>query len=116
MLSGFLITSLLIAEWRRSGTIALGAFWARRARRLLPALFWLVAVVGLYTPSRARWMRSPASRATDSRPCSMPATGIRSPPARNYFAATGPVSPLKHTWSLAIEEQFYMFWPVLLMA
>src|SRR6478672_13258865 len=48
VLSGFLITSLLIAEWRRSATIALRAFWARRARRLLPALFCLVAVVGLY--------------------------------------------------------------------
>src|SRR6185312_17020479 len=48
VLSGFLITSLLIAEWRGSATIALRAFWARRARRLLPALFCVVAVVGLY--------------------------------------------------------------------
>lgn len=48
VLSGFLITSLLIAEWRGSATIALPAFWARRARRLLPALFCMVAVVGLH--------------------------------------------------------------------
>src|ERR1700729_290137 len=48
VLSGFLITSLLMVEWRKSSTIALGAFWARRARRLLPALFCMVAVIGIY--------------------------------------------------------------------
>src|SRR5271154_6425468 len=48
VLSGFLITSLLVAEWRRSSRIALGPFWAGRARRLLTALFCMVAVVGVY--------------------------------------------------------------------
>jgi peptidoglycan/LPS O-acetylase OafA/YrhL len=48
VLSGFLSTSLLVVEWRRSSTIGLKAFWARRAWRLLPALFCLVTVVGLY--------------------------------------------------------------------
>ena len=48
VLSGFLITSLLIAEWRESSRIRLGAFWARRSRRLLPALFALVCVIGIY--------------------------------------------------------------------
>ncbi len=48
VLSGFLITSLLIGEWRRRRTIDLKAFWGRRARRLLPALFCLVAVIGIY--------------------------------------------------------------------
>src|SRR5947209_8947707 len=48
VLSGFLITSLLVREWQRSATIALRAFWGRRARRLLPALICLVAVIGIY--------------------------------------------------------------------
>src|SRR6201986_4843328 len=53
VLSGFLITSLLVAEWRRHSTIALRAFWGRRARRLLPALFCLVAVIGIYYATTA---------------------------------------------------------------
>src|ERR1700733_7988822 len=53
VLSGFLITSLLVAEWRRHSTIALRAFWCRRARRLLPALFCLVAVIGIYYATTA---------------------------------------------------------------
>ena len=48
VLSGFLITMLLMKEWTRSGTIRLRAFWARRARRLLPALFLLLGAIGLY--------------------------------------------------------------------
>ena len=115
VLSGFLITSLLIAEWRRSGTIALRAFWARRARRLLPALFCLVAVVGLYD----------ALASTDGLVPGIKGDGIATlfyygnwheiATGSNYFAATGPVSPLQHTWSLAIEEQFYILWPVSLL-
>ena len=116
VLSGFLITSLLIAEWRRSGTVALRAFWARRARRLLPALFCLVVVVGLYE----------ALASTDGLVPGLKGDGIATlfyygnwheiATGSNYFAATGPVSPLQHTWSLAIEEQFYILWPVSLLA
>ena len=116
VLSGFLITSLLIAEWRRSGTVALRAFWARRARRLLPALFCLVGVVGLYE----------ALASTDSLVPGLKGDGIATlfyygnwheiATGSNYFAATGPPSPLQHTWSLAIEEQFYILWPVSLLA
>jgi peptidoglycan/LPS O-acetylase OafA/YrhL len=115
VLSGFLITSLLVAEWRRSGTIGLRAFWARRARRLLPALFCLVAVVGLYQ----------ALASTDGVVPGIKGDGLATlfyfgnwheiATGSNYFAATGPVSPLQHTWSLAIEEQFYVLWPLSLL-
>jgi peptidoglycan/LPS O-acetylase OafA/YrhL len=115
VLSGFLITSLLIVEVRRSGTIRLGRFWARRARRLLPALFFLVAVLGLVRavlPHLIDW--------TDPVPDALAslfyvanwhfiATGS------GYFAASSAQSPLLHTWSLAIEEQFYLVWPMVVL-
>jgi peptidoglycan/LPS O-acetylase OafA/YrhL len=62
VLSGFLITSLLVAEWQRTSTIALGAFWARRARRLLPPLFCLVAVIGIYYALAGASQAIPAAR------------------------------------------------------
>jgi len=81
VLSGFLITSLLIAEWRGSATIALRAFWARRARRLLPALFCMVAVVGLYEALASSGSSLPDLRGDESRPSSTTATGTRSRPS-----------------------------------
>jgi peptidoglycan/LPS O-acetylase OafA/YrhL len=116
VLSGFLITSLLTAEWGRTGRIALRAFWSRRARRLLPALFALVAAIGLYYA-----LAGPAKAIPD-----LEGDGISTllyfsnwhqvAAGTNYFAASGPVSPLQHTWSLAIEEQFYLLWPLLVLA
>jgi peptidoglycan/LPS O-acetylase OafA/YrhL len=115
VLSGFLITSLLIAEWRRTTSIALLAFWARRARRLLPALFCLVFAVGLY--QAVVGPASPAAGLKDDGLATLFYFGNwhQIATASSYFAATGPVSPLQHTWSLAIEEQFYIVWPLLFL-
>ena len=115
VLSGFLITSLLIAEWRGSATIALPAFWARRARRLLPALFCMVAVVGLHEALASGGSSLPGLRG-DRIAALFYSQLARDRHPSNYFAATVPVSPLQHTWSLAIEEQFYILWPVSLLA
>ncbi|HWE11095.1 MAG TPA: acyltransferase family protein [Solirubrobacteraceae bacterium] len=115
VLSGFLITSLLVAEWARSSTIALRAFWARRARRLLPALFVLVLVIGVYYalggPAQAipNLETNGISTLLYFNNWHQIATGT------NYFAASGPISPLQHTWSLAIEEQFYVVWPLVVL-
>jgi len=116
VLSGFLITSLLIAEWRGSATIALRAFWARRARRLLPALFCVVAVVGLYEAVSSSSSDIPGLKGDGIATLFYYGNWHQIATQSNYFAATGPVSPLQHTWSLAIEEQFYIFWPTSLLA
>ena len=115
VLSGFLITSLLVAEWTRSATIALRGFWARRARRLLPALFVLVLAIGVYYA-----LGGPTQAVPD-----LESDGISTllyfnnwhqiANGTNYFAASGPISPLQHTWSLAIEEQFYVVWPLVVL-
>jgi peptidoglycan/LPS O-acetylase OafA/YrhL len=115
VLSGFLITSLLLAEWTRSATIALRSFWARRARRLLPALFVLVLAIGVYYA-----LGGPTKAVPD-----LENDGISTllyfnnwhqiANGTNYFAASGPISPLQHTWSLAIEEQFYLVWPLVVL-
>jgi peptidoglycan/LPS O-acetylase OafA/YrhL len=116
VLSGFLITSLLIGEWRGSGTLALRAFWARRARRLLPALFCMVAVVGLHEALSSSGSMLPGLRGDGIATLFYYGNWHEIATQSNYFAATGPVSPLQHTWSLAIEEQFYLLWPTSLLA
>jgi peptidoglycan/LPS O-acetylase OafA/YrhL len=114
VLSGFLITSLLVAEWGRSAAISLGAFWARRARRLLPALFCLVAVIGLYYAAAGSSKAIPGLKGDGLSALIYYSNWHQIAAGSSYFAATGPVSPLEHTWSLAIEEQFYLVWPILL--
>ncbi len=115
VLSGFLITSLLLAEWRASGTIALGAFWGRRARRLLPALLGMVAVVGIYYALAGPNQSVPSLKTDGLSTLLYAGNWHQILSGSSYFAATGPVSPLQHTWSLAIEEQFYAFWPLMLL-
>ncbi len=112
ILSGFLITTLLIMEWRRSDRIALKQFWARRARRLLPALFLLLIFVAVFT----RLEIDPWNRA------SIRGDGIASlfyvanwrfiADKQGYFELFSAASPLRHMWTLAIEEQFYLVWPL----
>jgi len=113
VLSGFLITSLLLAEWGRSAAISLGTFWARRARRLLPALFCLVAVIGLYYAAAGSSQAIPGLKGDGLSALIYYSNWHQIAAGSSYFATTGPVSPLEHTWSLAIEEQFYLVWPIL---
>ncbi len=115
VLSGFLITSLLVAEWQRSGTIALGAFWMRRARRLLPALFCLVGAIGIYYLLAGAAHAVPGLKGDGISALTYVSNWHQIVAGSNYFAASGPVSPLEHTWSLAIEEQFYLVWPLVVL-
>ncbi len=116
VLSGFLITSLLVVEWGGSDRIALGAFWARRARRLLPALLCLVTVIGIYYALAGPSNAVPGLKADGIATLLYFGNWHQIVTQSSYFAATGPISPLQHTWSLAIEEQFYIFWPAVLFA
>ncbi|HEY0485900.1 MAG TPA: acyltransferase, partial [Mycobacteriales bacterium] len=115
VLSGYLITSLLLAEHARTGTIALTAFWGRRARRLLPALLVLVAftaVAGHATlaPDELARLRGDALAAL-----LYVANWRMIAHGTGYFDTTAAPSLLQHTWSLAIEEQFYLLWPLVLL-
>lgn len=112
VLSGFLITSLLVREWSRSGTIHFGAFWVRRARRLLPALFLvLIGIVVfaavLVAPSDLRRIRADSISSI-----AYVANWRFVFSGQSYFDQFGAPSPLRHLWSLSIEEQFYLVWPV----
>jgi len=117
VLSGFLITSLLLVEHRRSGRIDLGAFWIRRARRLLPALFLVLAAVVVYALSLAAPTELAPLRADGLATLGYVANWHAIASGVDYWALLGGVrSPLEHAWSLAIEEQFYLLWPLVVLA
>ena len=111
VISGFLITTLLIEEWQRSGAIDRPHFWMRRARRLLPALFAVLAAVAIYTavvvPDELARLRGDVIAAL-----TYTTNWFLIFSEQSYFDAFGRPSPLKHLWSLAVEEQFYIVWPV----
>ncbi|WP_239591401.1 acyltransferase family protein [Mycolicibacterium tusciae] len=114
VLSGFLITSLLLDEHRRTAEIRLGDFWIRRARRLLPALLVMVLVVvaarDLFSPESTASLRDDAV-ASFFWISNWAFVAQRA----DYFAQGAPPSPLQHTWSLGVEEQYYLLWPLLLI-
>jgi len=113
-LSGYLITDLLLGQHAVSGRLNLPEFWLRRARRLLPALFVMLAVVAVWVAVLDR------AQLPGLRPAVAAAAGYVSnwwliAQHTSYFARFGPPSPLGHLWSLAVEEQFYLIWPWLLL-
>ena len=111
VLSGFLITSLLLGEWTRSITIRLGQFWARRARRLLPALLVMLIGVAVFVKVFSGPGQFAGLRLDSLSTLFYVANWHFIVGGGNYFDVTAQPSPLQHMWTLSIEEQFYIVWP-----
>jgi peptidoglycan/LPS O-acetylase OafA/YrhL len=114
-ISGFLITGLLLREVERRGTLSLPAFWARRARRLLPASLVVVLACAAgtvaFVPITAwdQFFAELRASAAYAQNWHLASTAV------DYFAADDGPSPVRHFWSLSAEEQFYVFWPLLVL-
>jgi peptidoglycan/LPS O-acetylase OafA/YrhL len=113
-LSGYLITDILLAQLSSRGHIKLASFWLARARRLLPALFVMLAIVlawvTIFGPAQPDQFRKAVVSAV------FYVNNWQQIFANvSYFARFAPEGPLNHLWSLSVEEQFYIFWPFLLL-
>jgi peptidoglycan/LPS O-acetylase OafA/YrhL len=115
-LSGYLITDILVGQFAAQGRMKLKDFWLRRARRLLPALFVMLAVVTVWVNGFARSF-VPGYRGDVVASAVYVNNWWYIEQHTSYYARFAPPAPLDHLWSLAVEEQFYLVWPwvVLLM-
>jgi peptidoglycan/LPS O-acetylase OafA/YrhL/lysophospholipase L1-like esterase len=113
-LSGYLITDLLLGQWSARGRVQLADFWARRARRLLPAVFVMLAVVTAWVTVADR-ARLGSLRGAVAAAATYSSNWFLIVQNQSYFARFAPPAPLDHLWSLAVEEQFYLAWPWLLL-
>lgn len=115
VISGFLITGILAREYDTRNTIRLGRFWARRVRRLLPAS----TATLLVTMLAATFLLSPIAAETTARTALYAAAYVPNlflaVESADYFARDISRNPLVHFWSLAVEEQFYLAWPLVML-
>jgi len=115
VLSGYLITGLLVAELEKTSGLNLVQFYARRVRRLLPASA-LVLVVILLTGSLILAPQELEFAGRAARASALYMSNIFfARDAADYFSPDVEANPILHTWSLAVEEQFYLFWPLLIL-
>jgi peptidoglycan/LPS O-acetylase OafA/YrhL/lysophospholipase L1-like esterase len=114
VISGYLITCLLLSDWQQHGRVGLKRFWFRRARRLLPALFAMIFVVSIYAilflPDVVSQLRGEVIAALF-----YVENWFLIFRDLSYFQSAGRPPLLQHVWSLAVEEQFYLLWPLILV-
>jgi len=112
VISGYLITLLLIAERERTGAVSLGNFWVRRARRLLPALFTLligtITYCALFNRDYLGKLRGDVIGGV------LYVSNWFQMWTGSSYTSEGEFAPLRHLWSLAVEEQFYIIWPLVM--
>lgn len=113
VISGYLITLLLLADLAR-GTISLADFYERRIRRIFPALFVMLAVCAV---AATAWMfpGDLIKFGSNLAASALSASNIVLFYKSDYFAGAAKLNPLLHTWSLGVEEQFYLLWPLVLL-
>jgi peptidoglycan/LPS O-acetylase OafA/YrhL len=117
VISGFLITGLLVDELRATGSISLSRFYARRVRRLLPALaLVLIATLLLGAAMLLSVAGEQQDLAKSALAAALSGSNIFFYLSSNYFSVSADLMPLLHTWSLSVEEQYYLVWPTLLIA
>ena len=115
VLSGYLISRLLFVEHAAKGHIDLMQFWGRRVRRLLPALLCVVLAVAVAERFRGRLIGPAGGRWDVVGALTYTSNWVRLRGGAGYWSRFGPPSLLEHFWSLAIEEQFYLVWPLLMV-
>jgi peptidoglycan/LPS O-acetylase OafA/YrhL len=114
VLSGYLITGLLLAEAERRGRVSLGGFYVRRARRILPAAALTLLVTDLVASHLLNFVRARQVLSDSVWAAAFGANVHFAQQGSDYFAQGQPPSPLLHFWTLSVEEQFYLVWPALL--
>lgn len=115
VLSGFLITGLLLAEARKQGSVSLVEFYVRRARRIIPAAALTLMVTDVASVYVLNFVRARPVVGDGVHAATFMANFRFAGEGVDYFAQNDPPSPLLHYWSLSVEEQFYVVWPLVLV-